>query len=308
MRRPASNRSEMSPDDAGTSAQRPLSTEAVLRTLGAVAGLAGLVYVVGATMMWLRFRTTGFNADVALSVVSRDRLVALGFRTLATWSLIVALGTVLCFKVANRVAERMAAGDSRRPHLVALLLAGAAVVGAAFVTWGVFTLVVAGVVTVFFVRWYCRWLADNRRRGVTRGLRWPAVLFVALVAALASIGWQLEVNLPYDHAHFQMKGLAQGRDAIYFGQSDGNVYMAPRVTTAFSRDVTVYPRENVASLALLHGTQTLCTRVAPPASAAWSGVRSLWAQIQQRLRKTGQPNRPGRKTVVVLPRGKCPPL
>jgi hypothetical protein len=285
----------------------------VLQVFGAVAGAAVLVYVVGATLMWLRFQTTGFPADLALAAVPRERLVTLGLRSIGAWLVVVAIvlgGVHVVHRLFRRNngdgggrTDRLA--DRRATRLMGWVLAIAAIVASAFLTWSALTVVLAVIAGVVFARWY--------RRRVERS-RWLVAAFVAILTAFVSIGWQLQINLRYDHAQFRLKGEpASGtRDAIYFGDEGGAVYLAPREpepSKAFIRGIAIVPREDIANLRLLPGYQTLCTKVAPPATAAWRAVETLGDLVEQHLRKTGQPDptEPEPQPDEPLAPGECPP-
>src|SRR5918995_3361574 len=71
--------------------ERPfrLGPSELLQALAGVAGFGALAYGVGAAIMWLRFATTGFPADVALGAVPQTRLVVLGARSLLIWGVLV---------------------------------------------------------------------------------------------------------------------------------------------------------------------------------------------------------------------------
>src|SRR5215218_7841850 len=47
---------------------------------GAVAGLAGFVYLVGGVVMWLRFRTADLPPDQGVALMSREQLFVIGLR------------------------------------------------------------------------------------------------------------------------------------------------------------------------------------------------------------------------------------
>ena len=148
--------------------------------------------------------------------------------------------------------------------------------------------------------------------GGSRPARWPLVVFVAAVSALASIGWQLQINLPYDHAEMLLKGepANSARDGIYFGESQGSVYFSPREaepSRAFTRSIGVYPKEEIETLSILPGDQTLCTRVADPATSLWRGLEDLGEILEQHLSETGQRDpEPEEEPIEPLPQGACP--
>jgi hypothetical protein len=285
-----------------------------LQIFGAIAGSAVLVYVVGATLMWLRFATTGFPADSALAAVPRERLVTLGLRSIGTWLLVVGLILLGVIAVTHLIARTDENSFARRVSARVLqrlsgptgwVLALTAAVLSAFVTWSLLTLVVAAIASIAFARWYHR-QADASR--------WLVAAFVAGLTAIVSVGWQLQINLPYDHAQFRLEGEPLGgtRDAIYFGTLDGAVYIVPREpepSKAFIRGIAVVPQDQLANFRILEDDQTLCTLVPPPATAAWRGIERAFDAIEQHLRTTGQPDPedPEPESDEPLPPGECPP-
>jgi hypothetical protein len=303
-----------------------LGPSELLQVLAGVAGFGALAYGVGAAIMWLRFATTGFPADVALGAVPQTRLVVLGARSLMIWGLLVLaiLGLALIAPTLRRRArmlttrsqgssEREEFGDALadRPvthrHLVWPLVGVAAVIGAAFVTWSAFTIAAALLATIVFARWYRQKQTASSRPG-----RWPLVVFVAAVSALVSIGWQLQINLPYDHAEVLLKRepASSVRDGIYFGESQGSVYFSPREdepSRAFTRSIGVYPKEEIETLEILPGDQTLCSRVADPATSLWRGLEDLAEIVDQHLSETGEREpEPEEEPTEPLPQGVCP--
>jgi hypothetical protein len=308
-----------------------LSPGELLQILAGLAGFGALAYGVGAAIMWIRFATTGFPADVGLATVPQARLVALGARSLLVWSALVLAAVGITVAISKLLQRRRGApgveeaqGISRRLGGRALLigtLVGAAVaIGAAFVTWSAFTIALALLATFWFVHWY-----RPLQAAMDPAPRWPLVLFIALTSAAISIGWQLQVNLPYDHAILRLKHEPRDprtgevhHDGIYFGEAQGSVYFSPRVdrrvpeegppsSLAFERSIGVYPKEKIATLEILPEEQTLCTEVPRPASSFGRAVDDAIAIIDQHLSETGQrPPEIEEEPTAPLPQGACP--
>jgi hypothetical protein len=78
-----------------------------LQVLGAVAGIASLVYLTGAAIMWLRFYSMGLEPDRAASLVPREIAFAIGLRTLLKWGAVAAL-LIVAFPFLGAFLERPA--------------------------------------------------------------------------------------------------------------------------------------------------------------------------------------------------------
>jgi hypothetical protein len=291
-----------------------------LGIIGAVAGLGAVVYGVGLAVMYLRFATAGFNADVALTAVPRQQIIDVGARYLVVWVILVT-GLIGLLRGASRLsfparwafAWKSETPNAARRRTLVRFVPALALIGAAFVTWSALTVVALVIATVEFFGWY------RRRYGGRRPLS-PVVIFVVLASALASIGWQLEINLPYQRAYFTLaKGGAGANpiysdtgedDAIYFGEVDGEVYLAPRERPKFNtytRDIIGYPRADLSELRLVPQTQTLCTSVPRPIVSFLHLFRRADQVVRQHLRRTGQPASAGHApSAKALPLGQCP--
>lgn len=310
------------------------ATDRILALLAPLAGFGALSYGVGAAIMWLRFATTGFNADEALSVVPHDRVIFLGFRWLIAWALAVGLLALALGRLRRLIAGgRFSPLRSSAFGIALALVLTVLVVASAFKTWSAFTIACDLAATTAFVCWD---RVRGRLRLVVSGIRSASpvssnrssskasqrgsgatLLFVSIVGALSAIGWQLEINLPYDKVHFEIVGQKIHYDGIYFGETDGNFYIAPRPDEQgqFFRAIYVYPSAQLRDLSIAPKPQTLCTRVDRPSIAFVHELGQLWATIQQHLRRTGQPARhpaprvaTAKKKNVVPPPGYCPPL
>ena len=308
--------------------------------MGALAGFGALVYGVGAAILWLRYATTGFNADEGLAVAPRGEIVFLGFRWTIGWAIVVATLAVAMTWLRNRIEgarlPRWVKPGIALALLFSLLLAFV-VFSAVFLTWSALTLSVDLLATALFVCWdrlpfhtrqapktrtitpTAKWAQSNPAasiRGPRHSLR-TSLLFVAILGAVSAIGWQLEVNLPYVAAQYRVVGQSARYDGIYFGESGGYFYIAPRpgAQGEFFRAIAVYPASNIYGLSIRPGTRTLCTRVNRPEVVIEHAVSQAWRAIEQHFRRTGQPDRPrkqpsssGSQSPKTPPPGFCPSL
>lgn len=271
-----------------------------LKFAGPIAGFGALSYGVGAAIVWLRYATTGFNADLALSVASRGQVIFLGFRWLTGWTLGVLLATAALSRLRRGVESHFP--EAKRFRWVALFTVGVILVVSALFTWSAFTAAFDLAAVVVFLTW----------RGDSERLISHTLLFAALLGAVSAVGWQLEINLPYDKVRFELQGQSTPYDGIYFGESDGYFYIAPRANDRgpFSREINVYPASQLIDLRLVPKPQTLCTLVDRPSVVFVHELNDLWATIKQHLRRTGQPAPPVqiRRPTQTHPEGYCPPL
>jgi hypothetical protein len=318
---PAPAGSETDSAAAGDRAEEssPLDWRDLLELGSAIAGFALLAYGVGATMLWIRFWSTGFPADLALAAVPRARVAVLGFRTMFGWLVLFGLVAALVWlveRIRMRNGTRNAdtasepTSDTARDAKTAFarlclpLVVTAAIVVSAFVTWSVFTTVLVLLAGISFVRRY-------RRREHARGIRafLPVAGFCAVASAFLSLGWQLQINLPYDQAVVAAKG-QPARQAVYFGQVGDSVLVSPREplpSHRFTRDIIVYRRDDLSLLKFLPEPQTLCTNVARPATALWRTLVEVKETVRQHLRQSGQRPLEPPKPQKPLPIGQCPP-
>ena len=88
--------------DDDTRARR-FSTSDILQALGAAAGTATVVYVIGGIVMWLRFRKAGLPADQAVALMERQQLLVIGLRLMV---LPAALTGALAWLVMHRRSRR----------------------------------------------------------------------------------------------------------------------------------------------------------------------------------------------------------
>jgi hypothetical protein len=263
-------------------------SDRAIQILGSLAGFGALIYGVGCAILWIRYQTTGFNADEALSVASKGQIVFLGFRWIAGWAAIVIVLTVVLMHV-RRNASRLRAAEFITARLIVGAEVGLVLAAFVFSTWSALTLAVDLLAITLFIAWAELRHPDAPPRPHTLP---RTVVFVAVLATFSAIGWQLEVNLPYVAAQYQVAGQSTRYDGIYFGESDGDFYIAERPgrTGQFFRAITVYPANTVNGLMIRPGTRTLCTRVTRPLVAAGDLISDAWHAVEQHFRRTGQPN------------------
>src|SRR3954447_6369651 len=146
---------------------------------GAIAGTVGFVYVVGGTVMWLRFWRSDVPADQALALVPRTDLLVVGMRVLIIPALLAAGLFLLLAKRAN--------GKPKRPTLAVLTLSAVVLVFVVPFSFGSYAwpLAALGLALVWgFVL--------PRHRDNARALVWRAAVAAMLAAALVSIARQLD--------------------------------------------------------------------------------------------------------------------
>ena len=297
-------------------------SDRAIQILGSLAGFGALTYGVGCAILWLRYQTTGFNADEALSVAPRGQIIFLGFRWIMGWALFVAALTALLVWVR---AHALKVPGARFLNAWIIVAAESILVVVAFLfsTWSALTLAIDLLAITVFISWdELRGRRANRSQqpgesSASTVRTWRVgrtAIFVALIATFSAIGWQLEINLPYVAVQYRVVGQPTNYDGIYFGEVDGNFYIAQRPgrTGEFFRAISVYPAATVQSLMIRPGTRTLCTRVNRPLIAFGNFISRAWDAVEQHLRRTGQPNPSSGYTSAAaakkLPRGFCPPL
>jgi hypothetical protein len=75
---------------------------------GALAGLAGFVYLVGGIVMWLRFRTADLPADQGVALMAREQLFVVGLRLMILPLLVTgALVTLLFLRATSERTRRL---------------------------------------------------------------------------------------------------------------------------------------------------------------------------------------------------------
>jgi hypothetical protein len=241
-----------------TPADRPSDWAGFLQAAAALAGLAGVVYLVGAATLWVRYAAAGLPADVALAHQPRAEVIALGVRGLfAIGGIFVVVALILAYAFVYSRAPRRAAqfvegiaqkvfkpsvpvvrdpqadvapqteGDLKgawgRTWVTVAILA---VIVCAYLGWREFGIAVAAVIAagtlVRFAR--LRSQGDARANGI------PPFLIVGLVSAAAISGtaWQVSDDIHVQSVIVQppTKELGNNNTAVpYFGETDHYVYV-----------------------------------------------------------------------------------
>jgi hypothetical protein len=150
---------------------------AVVAVAGAVVGLAGLLYFIGAVTLWLALRNKGYSTDAAIEHQTRGRLISLGLRD---------VGFVLLVAVVVVIAEVVVMGVPSFRSLAAKIrfryAAGAAVLlllAASLMSWRWLAFAIAASTLVLVVAMQLRFPARWRQ------LYWFALLVPATLTALA---------------------------------------------------------------------------------------------------------------------------
>jgi hypothetical protein len=194
---------------------------------GATAGIAALIYFVGAVTLWARLRAAGLPADVALQHFPREQLIALGFRGVAVIIGIIAVAVAaLCAGIlatayvstsrehdstekpgrapAARATIRRAKEEVRAHNLLDAggkavrriklgwfriwgALGIAAIVGASFRSWHLFAAAIAYVAVIAATLRYLHERHPDRRN--------PSLTLLAstlLAVGVAATAWQVQ--------------------------------------------------------------------------------------------------------------------
>lgn len=224
----------------------------LLKIAGAVAGLTGILYVVGAITIWVRLRLAGFSPDVGLEHRSRWELVATGFRgviavtaacgaVLVSALIILVLLRLFSARLSENAQTKLTAGVQRMvgeranplrrpvPQGVVLL---AVIAGSSFASWRVFGLVFLLSVGALVVI-YCVHAADSLA-ALTSAVSLGSII---LAACIAGISWQLAAPVkiqpvlitPLPGFLAKRSGnpaLAEKTAFPYFGETDKYIYVA----------------------------------------------------------------------------------
>jgi hypothetical protein len=151
---------------------------------GALAATAGFVYVVGGSVMWLRFWSAGLPADQALALVPRSDLLVVGMR--------VMILPALAFGLLILVLARRNNGAPGRLTLAALAVPGIVLVLVVPLSWGAYAWPIAAFALAAV------WSKLHTTPGIGRDVALRAAVAAMVAAALVSIARQLDrpVKLP----------------------------------------------------------------------------------------------------------------
>jgi len=268
---------------------------------GAAAGLAALVYFVGATTTWIRLKAAQLPADVVIAHSDRTQLIAAGVRAILALAFITAALAVAVYLLAP-LALRRRGGDarlsevaqerllnpwSRRARIVATV---AAITVLSFTNWQWFGLGVAIVIALFAFRRYVSQRQSPQPHGQSKKRSSSALpsltTTVALViaTAIAAIALQLDEAFPVPTVEVDPPVYPEHPDVDipYFGESGDFVYLADlyEITVRADGGYAWRYRTGVKELrrddvVLLHQTRPSCLRpnLKAPAVAIYDVVR-----------------------------------
>ena len=216
------------PEDAGKA--RPW--EFVLQLAGALGGLAGLVYVIGATTIWFRAKLVGLPADIAIEHESRSSVIAVGLRGIVFVVVPYALAAVLAAvairvgilifnrKPANQVhfgevVCTLATKLSRHPFRIALFDA-ILIAATSLWSWRAFAAAIGLVAAFGGALW---WLDSTRKIKVV------GTLGLALAAVVTGLGWQITDKIAVQGAWLTPPLPGIDHPVPYFGETGDFIYV-----------------------------------------------------------------------------------
>jgi hypothetical protein len=211
-------------------AQDPLGR--LTSVAGAAVGAVGLVYVVGALSLSMRYEGFGLAGQQAAAVTPREALLAAGLRTLVIW---VALGVAVAIALAARGRRIARAIEQRLRTPLGLAAIAALVIALLFarVLWPL-AAVLAIVVTAYAT---VHWEAAS----------WRRLLVTALSIGLVAVAYEAD-RITY-YVEWTCVGLKDpgGRACgVLVGEQDRGFYLATAERPAAGRLLFV-PASRVAS-------------------------------------------------------------
>jgi hypothetical protein len=231
------------------------------QVLGGVAASAGFVYLIGGTVMWLRFRQADLPADQAVSLMPRQQLLVVGLRLMVLPCL--ATGALAWFATSRtssisavvepdvgrfkRVRRRLGAiGKLRLAALLVgfLLLAALALMLPA--TWASLGWLVAAIMIIGFRVRQVRRLRAAQEGGRPAGRLDPrlAMALVAVVAAgVVSLARQLDQPVQLLRASVQLDG-GGVRTGVFVGSNGDDVLIGD----IDKHTIVALPRERVVAV------------------------------------------------------------
>jgi hypothetical protein len=284
-------RAELTQIDGSRARWRP-KLEEVLALVGAAAGLAAWVALVGGFTMWARFQAAHIPAIEGIAVLPRNVLLAEGVRTLAVPILLGSVAAVLAYAAATTW--------SRRDRAQALRVAGEGLVkglnavGLSLVV----SLVVLGGPLLFLIARYGfheRWwallivLLTLLAMGVLAAAvikiaaaHWLALTVLAVVtvwSGIAGIVWEGASTRPrLDHATLALVG-GSPSDVLFIAHTGDTVYVAkkdPRAGGACR--IQVLPVSAVADLRIgVRGRSDFCPAGSGEPTAPGTVTRTITA-------------------------------
>jgi hypothetical protein len=253
--------------------------EGVLKIAGAVAGLAVLLYFVGAVTLWARFKAAGLPADKAVEHQPHAELIAVGVRGVAVVAAVLLILLVLTYGVllisawaqrradppanlgpfaqALRRSSRSQGERVVRGLIIAVtLVALALLIVLAATSWKRLALAIVAVTFFAVLAAYLRQRSEHPRPAL-----WMIVV-IALGVGLAGVCWQVSPPVlvptvvvrpppctPTERVQKRACKKLAGVAVPYFGETDKHVFVAE------IRDVV--PNENGADWQYTHNVLEL---------------------------------------------------
>ena len=219
-------------------------SDRAIQILGSLAGFGALTYGVGCAILWLRYQTTGFNADEALSVAPRGQIIFLGFRWIMGWALFVAALTALLVWVRAH-ALKVPGAKFLNAWIIVAAESILVVVAFLFSTWSALTLAIDLLAITVFISWdELRGRRANRSQqpgesSASTVRTWRVgrtAIFVALIATFSAIGWQLEIK-PSPYVAVENTGSSASRRTTTESTSENGRQLLYRPTARPDRGV-----------------------------------------------------------------------
>jgi hypothetical protein len=208
------------------------SWQFVVQLASAVSGLAALVYVIGATTIWLRARLIGLPAEIAVAHESRSSVIAAGLLGIVyvavPYGLLALLGVgviAIGVKVYNRrkhahkyFFDVIHSGATRlSAHPLRIALVDAVAIGAAsFVSWRAFAAAIGAVAAVG---------GAIRLLDPTKHVKALGTLGLALAALVTGLGWQITGRVPVQAVWLNPRLPGIDHTMPYFGETDQYIYV-----------------------------------------------------------------------------------
>jgi hypothetical protein len=234
----------------------------LITIVGASAGIAALVYFVGAVAIWARLRAAGLPADIGVEHQARGEVIAVGVRGIAVITFGIALAAAFVYMLLlgviyyfNRkktdrtpaleatlretnVLNASADGVKRLglAHFRLFVLAGAIVVFcAAFASWHLFAGAIAAVTVIGASLAY---LHERRHRRTRPSLALVVITLLALGAA--GTAWQIQPPVYVQAAIVAPIPEAKGVDVDYLDAVKGVAlpYLGETSTHVYIAEVT----------------------------------------------------------------------
>lgn len=224
----------------------------ILTAAGAATGLAALVYVIGAAVIWLRAKLIGLPTGIAIAHLSRSAVIASGLLGVVVVIVPYAIGALLLVGIIAVVVSMRnlkKAKSQRVPHMTVIhnlaerldehplpIAAGdaALIVGASFISWRVFAVVVG---LVAAVGGGIRWL-DLTKKTKTLG-----TLGLVVAAIVTGLGWQITGHIKVQSVSLQPSLPGINHSVPYFGETSQYIYIGRQQRTSDVSTPYVFVRQ-----------------------------------------------------------------